>query len=38
VSISGPSVRFTNERLEEELIPLVIRSGEAISRKLGYHK
>ncbi|BCG45913.1 Transcriptional regulator, IclR family [Citrifermentans bremense] len=38
VSISGPSMRFTDERLEKELIPLVIRSGEEISQKLGYHK
>jgi IclR family transcriptional regulator, KDG regulon repressor len=38
VSISGPSMRFTDERLEKELIPLVVRSGEEISHKLGYHK
>jgi DNA-binding IclR family transcriptional regulator len=38
VSISGPSMRFTDERLEKELIPLVMRSGEEISHKLGYHK
>ena len=38
VSISGPSMRFTEERLEKELIPLVMRSGEEISHKLGYHK
>jgi len=38
VSISGPSMRFTDERLEKELIPLVMRSGDEISHKLGYHK
>ena len=38
VSISGPSMRFTDERLEKELIPLVVRAGEEISHKLGYHK
>ena len=38
VSISGPSMRFTDERLEKELIPQVMRSGEEISHKLGYHK
>jgi len=38
VSISGPSMRFTDERLEKELIPLVMRAGEEISHKLGYHK
>jgi DNA-binding IclR family transcriptional regulator len=38
VSISGPSMRFTDDRLEKELIPLVMRAGEEISHKLGYHK
>lgn len=38
VSISGPSMRFSDERLEKELIPLVIKAGEEISYKLGYHK
>jgi DNA-binding IclR family transcriptional regulator len=38
VSISGPSMRFTDERMEKELIPLVTRAGEEISSKLGYHK
>ncbi|MCM0080074.1 IclR family transcriptional regulator [Geomonas sp. Red32] len=38
VSISGPSMRFTDERLEKELIPLVVKAGEEISHKLGYHK
>lgn len=38
VSISGPSMRFSRERMEKELIPLVIRAGEDISTKLGFHK
>ncbi len=38
VSISGPSMRFTDERLEKELIPLVMQASEEISAKLGYHK
>ena len=38
VSISGPSMRFTDARLEKELIPLVIQASEEISAKLGYHK
>lgn len=38
VSISGPSMRFTDERMEKELIPLVKRASEEISSKLGYHK
>lgn len=38
VSISGPSMRFSKERMEQELIPLVQRAGEDISTKLGFHK
>jgi DNA-binding IclR family transcriptional regulator len=38
VSISGPSMRFSKERMEKELIPLVTRAGEDISTKLGFHK
>lgn len=38
VSISGPSMRFSDERMEQELIPLVKKAAEEISLKLGYHK
>jgi len=38
VSISGPCMRFSKERMEKELIPLVKRAGEDISTKLGFHK
>jgi IclR family KDG regulon transcriptional repressor len=38
VSISGPSMRFSDERVEKELIPLVKKAAEEISSKLGYHK
>jgi DNA-binding IclR family transcriptional regulator len=38
VSISGPSMRFSDERMAKELIPLVKRASEEISTKLGYHK
>ena len=38
VSVSGPSMRFTDERLETELIPLVKRAADEISAKLGFHK
>jgi DNA-binding IclR family transcriptional regulator len=38
VSISGPSMRFTDERVDKELIPLVKRAGDEISTKLGYHR
>jgi IclR family transcriptional regulator, KDG regulon repressor len=38
VSISGPSMRFSDERLEKELIPLAIQAGDELSTRLGYHK
>lgn len=38
VSISGPSMRLSMERIDNELIPLVKRAAEEISTKLGFHK
>ena len=38
VSISGPSMRLSMERIDKELIPLVKRAAEEISTKLGFHK
>lgn len=38
LSISGPSMRFSDERLEKELIPLVTQAAEDLSVRLGYHK
>jgi hypothetical protein len=31
-------MRFSMERIEKELVPLVKRAGEDISTKLGFHK
>jgi len=36
VSISGPSMRFTNDRMDKELIPLVTKAAKEISSKLGF--
>jgi IclR family transcriptional regulator, KDG regulon repressor len=38
LSISGPSMRFSDERLEKELVPLVMQAAEDLSVRLGYHK
>ena len=38
VSISGPSMRFSPERMKKELIPLALRASEEISAKLGFQK
>lgn len=36
VFISGPANRFSSDRIENELIPKVIKSAEVISTRLGY--
>lgn len=38
ISVSGPSMRLTNERIENELVPLVLKSAEELSTRLGYNK
>lgn len=38
ISISGPSMRIENARVEEELVPLVLKAGEDLSTRLGYPK
>lgn len=38
ISLSGPSMRFTDERIEKELIPLAKQSADDLSTRLGYHK
>jgi len=38
VSISGPSMRFPDDRIANELIDLVTSAGEDLSTRLGFHK
>lgn len=38
VSVSGPSMRFSDERIQSELIPLVTQAAEDLSARLGFHK
>ncbi len=38
ISLSGPSMRFTDERVTDELIPLVLNAAATLSTRLGYHK
>ena len=38
VSISGPSMRIPDERIDNKLIDLVIKAGEDLSTRLGFHK
>ncbi|GAB4266371.1 MAG: IclR family transcriptional regulator [Deferrisomatales bacterium] len=36
ISISGPAYRFTEERMQEQLIPLALEAGKKLSARLGY--
>jgi DNA-binding IclR family transcriptional regulator len=36
LSVSGPSFRLTEERLHEEMVPLVVAAAERLSRDLGF--
>ncbi len=38
VSISGPSMRLEDDRIEKELVPLVLQAGEELSTRLGFHR
>lgn len=38
VSVSGPSMRIEKDRMEKELIPMVLHASEDLSTRLGYHK
>jgi DNA-binding IclR family transcriptional regulator len=38
LSVSGPSMRFTDERMEKEIIPLVKQAADELSTRLGFHK
>jgi IclR family KDG regulon transcriptional repressor len=38
ISISGPSMRIGDERIEKEMVPLVLSAAEDLSSRLGYHK
>jgi len=36
VSISGPGMRLDDKRLDEELIPMILRAGDDLSTRLGF--
>ena len=38
ISVSGPTMRLTEERIQTELIPLVRASADELSTRLGFHK
>ncbi|MDY0190294.1 MAG: IclR family transcriptional regulator [Desulfuromonas sp.] len=38
ISLSGPSMRFTDTRIEKELVPLVLDAASTLSTRLGYRQ
>jgi DNA-binding IclR family transcriptional regulator len=38
ISVSGPTMRLSDERVNKELIPLVQGAAEELSNRLGYHR
>ncbi|MFQ5849465.1 MAG: IclR family transcriptional regulator [Candidatus Binatia bacterium] len=38
LSVAGPAHRLTQEKIEEEIIPLILRDGNDLSKRLGYHQ
>jgi DNA-binding IclR family transcriptional regulator len=38
ISVSGPNMRLSPERIENELVPLVTQAAEELSTRLGFHK
>lgn len=38
ISISGPSMRISNERVDDQLVPLVLKAAADLSTRLGYPK
>ena len=38
LSVTGPGHRLDRERMEKEVIPLTLKGGSELSRRLGYHQ
>lgn len=37
LAVSGPTHRLTNEKIEKEVVPLILKRGGELSKRLGYH-
>lgn len=38
ISVAGPAHRLTPEKMEQEIIPTIIKEGKALSQRLGFHE
>jgi len=37
LSVAGPGHRLSREKMEKEIIPLILKGGNELSQRLGYH-
>jgi DNA-binding IclR family transcriptional regulator len=37
LAITGPAHRLTGEKIQKEVVPLILRGGSELSKRLGYH-
>jgi len=38
LSVAGPAHRLTREKMEKDIIPLILKGGNELSKRLGYHE
>jgi IclR family KDG regulon transcriptional repressor len=38
LSVAGPAYRLSRERIEKEIVPLVVKAGKDLSLRLGFHE
>jgi IclR family transcriptional regulator, KDG regulon repressor len=38
LSVAGPAYRLASERIEKEIVPLVVKAGKDLSSRLGFHE
>jgi IclR family transcriptional regulator, KDG regulon repressor len=38
LAVSGPAYRLSSERIEKEIVPLVVKAGKDLSSRLGFHE
>ena len=37
LGVAGPAHRLTNEKIQKEVVPLILKGGSELSKRLGYH-
>ena len=37
LALAGPAHRLSNEKVQKEIVPLILKGGNELSKRLGYH-